>query len=213
MTNPIFNSHEFRNTLARFATGVTVITALDNARPHGMTANAFTSVSLDPPLVLISLDNRSRMHRIVSAARRYGISVLAEDQRALSDHFAGRIAERANVRFVSRAGTALLDGAIAYFAVRVVDVHLAGDHTLYVGIVEYFECRDDKPLLFYAGQYQRLLARSVTGSPLSTLNRWIRSATLRHSAGSNALRQCWRRAQTALKTTLGISRESTRRTE
>lgn len=159
MTDQIFDLREFRNTLGRFATGVTVITALDNGKPHCMTANAFTSVSLDPPLVLVSLDNRSRMHRIVAAARRYGVSVLAEDQRALSDHFAGRAARHADVRFISRAGMVLLDGAVAYFAVRVVDVHSAGDHTLYVGIVECFECRDDKPLLFYAGEYQQLLVR------------------------------------------------------
>jgi flavin reductase (DIM6/NTAB) family NADH-FMN oxidoreductase RutF len=68
--------------LARFATGVTVITALEDGQAHGMTANAFLSVSLDPPLVLVSLDNRSHMHRILQVAQRYGISVLAEDQQA-----------------------------------------------------------------------------------------------------------------------------------
>jgi flavin reductase (DIM6/NTAB) family NADH-FMN oxidoreductase RutF len=155
----VLNLREFRDALGRFATGVTVVTALENGKTHGMTANAFTSVSLDPPLVLVSLDNRSRMHRIVAAVKRFGISVLAEDQRAVSDHFAGRTTEDAHVRFISRAGTPLVDGAVAYFAVKVVDVHPAGDHTLYVGIVEYFECREDKPLLFYGGRYQQLLVR------------------------------------------------------
>jgi flavin reductase (DIM6/NTAB) family NADH-FMN oxidoreductase RutF len=97
------------------------------------------------------------MHQVLSAARRYGISVLAEDQRVLSDHFAGRTTEDVHIRFISRAGASLLDGGIAYFVVQVVDVHSAGDHTLYVGTVEYFEARDDKPLLFYAGKYQQLL--------------------------------------------------------
>jgi flavin reductase (DIM6/NTAB) family NADH-FMN oxidoreductase RutF len=157
MTNQVFNSREFRNTLGRFATGVTVVTALEQGKTHGMTANAFVSVSLDPPLVLISLDNRCHMHRILPAAGRYGISVLAEDQRALSDHFAGRTMEDVQVRFVDRAGAALLDGAVAHFVVRVRDVHSAGDHTLYIGTVEYFEYRDDKPLLFYAGKYEQLL--------------------------------------------------------
>lgn len=160
MTTQIFNLRELRDTLGRFATGVTVVTALKNGETHGMTANAFVSVSLDPPLVLVSLDNRSHMHRILPSAGRYGISVLAEDQTALSDHFAGRTTENADISFISRAGAALLDGAVAHFVVRVVDTHPAGDHTLYVGLVEFFECGDDKPLLFYAGKYQQLLIRS-----------------------------------------------------
>ncbi len=72
MTNPGFSLRELRNTLGRFATGVTVVTALENGKTHGMTANAFLSVSLDPPFVLVSLDNRSHMHRILPAAGRYG---------------------------------------------------------------------------------------------------------------------------------------------
>jgi flavin reductase (DIM6/NTAB) family NADH-FMN oxidoreductase RutF len=156
MTNQAFNPREYRNTLGRYATGVTIVTALENGKPHGMTANAFVSVSLDPPLVLISLDNRSHMHRILSAAGMYGISVLSEDQRALSDHFAGRAVEGVQVRFVSRAGAMLLEGAIACFVVRLRDIHPAGDHTLYVGTVEHFEHGEDKPLLFYDGKYERL---------------------------------------------------------
>lgn len=147
-----FDKRQYRNALARFATGVTIVTALENGKTHGMTANAFVSVSLDPPLVLVSLDNRSHMHRILPVAGRFGISILAEDQKALSDHFAGAKVDNAEIQFITRSGAVLLDGAVASFAVRVVDVHPAGDHTLYVGMVEYFECRDDKPLLFYAGR-------------------------------------------------------------
>jgi flavin reductase (DIM6/NTAB) family NADH-FMN oxidoreductase RutF len=193
VTSRGFTLREFRDALARFATGVTVVTALDDGKPHGMTANAFASVSLEPPLVLVSLDNRSHMHRILPVARRYGISVLAEDQQALSDHFAGRTTEDARIRFISRGGTVLLGGAVAYFAVEVVDIHPAGDHTLYVGAVEYFECREDKPLLFFAGKYQRLLIRSVTLSPLSVLSRWIRSAISWHRSASNGDRQVFKR--------------------
>jgi flavin reductase (DIM6/NTAB) family NADH-FMN oxidoreductase RutF len=118
----VFSPREFRNALARFATGVTVVTALHSGKAHAMTANAFVSVSLDSPLVLVSLDNRSRMHQILPA--------------------------------VGRAGTTLLDGALAHFVLKVSHTHPAGDHTLYVGSVEYFEYREDKPLLFYAGGYQ-----------------------------------------------------------
>ena len=157
MTNEAFNPRDYRNTLARFATGVTIVTALDNGKPHGMTANAFVSVSLDPPLVLVSLDNRCYMRGILSPGKIYGISVLAEDQRILSDHFAGRTVEDCvEVRFISRAGAMLLEGAIACFVVRVRNVHLAGDHTLYVGSVEYYEQRENRPLLFYGGKYEQL---------------------------------------------------------
>jgi flavin reductase (DIM6/NTAB) family NADH-FMN oxidoreductase RutF len=204
MTTEAFNQRAFRNTLGRFATGVTIITVLEGEETHGMTANAFVSVSLDPPLVLVSLDNRSHMHRFLSIAMRYGVSVLAEDQRALSDHFAGRTTEDTRIHFVSRAGTALLHGAIAYFVVRVEDVHPAGDHTLYVGSVEYFESRDDKPLVFYAGRYRQLLVRRLKPLPLSIVNRWIRSVISSLSAGWNSLNEYRRRAGSVLKAALRI---------
>jgi len=104
MESQLFNLRDLRNALGRFATGVTVVTAIENGKAHGMTANAFVSVSLDPPLVLVSLDNRSHMHRILPTVGRYGVSVLAEDQKALSDHFAGRINQVTQVRFVSLGG-------------------------------------------------------------------------------------------------------------
>src|ERR1700726_2609568 len=88
-----FDPRQFRHALARFASGVTVLTAQYEGQTHGMTANAFVSVSLDPPLVLVSLDNRSYMHRILPCVDCYGISVLAEDQERLSNHFAGRTVE------------------------------------------------------------------------------------------------------------------------
>ena len=154
MTSKLFNVREFRDALGRFATGVTIVTAVDGKKTHGMTANAFVSVSLDPPLVLVSLDNRSKIHRVLSSAGWYGVSVLAEDQRALSEHFAGRGV--GGPRFVTRAGTPLVEGAIAFFVVRVIDIHRAGDHTLYIGAVEHYEARNDRPLLFYAGRYEQL---------------------------------------------------------
>lgn len=123
-----------------------------------MTANAFVSVSLDPPLVLVSLDNRSYMHRILPTVGRYGVSVLAEDQERLSNHFAGRTIEGMRIRFLTRKDIPLLEGAVAYFVVQVLDVHPAGDHTLYIGEVEHFESREERPLLFYGGRYQNLRA-------------------------------------------------------
>ena len=84
----------FRRTLGMFATGVTIITTLTGDQVHGMTANAFMSVSLAPPLVVISVDRRAKMHQLLYEGRRYGINVLADDQRLLSDHFAGRLLRR-----------------------------------------------------------------------------------------------------------------------
>ena len=147
---------QFRNALGRFASGVTVVTTEHENHVHGMTANAFVSVSVDPPLVLVSLDNRSYMHRILPSVGRYGVSVLAEDQERLSNHFAGRTVEGLHIRFTARNSIPLLEGAVAYFVAGVIDAHPAGDHTLYIGRVEHFESRDDKPLLFYAGTYQQL---------------------------------------------------------
>lgn len=156
-----FDPIPFRSALGRFASGVTVVTTQYENQTHGMTANAFVSVSLDPPLVLVSLDNRSFMHRILPSTGRYGVSVLAENQEKLSNHFAGRTVEELRVQFVTRNGMPLLEGAVAYFVMRIIDVHPAGDHTLYVGEVEHFEACDDKPLLFFAGRYQQLRAEKI----------------------------------------------------
>ena len=128
-----------------------MIAAEQEGRTHGMTANAFVSVSLDPPLVLVSLDNRAYMHQVVPVIGRYGVSVLAEDQQQLSNRFAGRTVEGLRIRFVTHHGMSLLEDAVAYFVVEAMDVHPAGDHTLYIGRVVHFESRQDKPLLFYAG--------------------------------------------------------------
>ena len=151
-----FDARQFRNALGRFASGVTVVTTRHEDRPHGMTANAFVSVSLNPPLVLVSVDNRATLHRILPVTGRYGVSVLAEDQELLSNHFAGRSVAGLHIRFTERLGIPLLEGAVAYFVVRVIDAHAAGDHTLFIGEVEHFEARDDRPLLFYAGKYQQM---------------------------------------------------------
>lgn len=159
----LFDQKRFRNTLGRFATGVTVITTQDGERIHGMTANAFVSVSLDPPLVLVSLDNRCNMHRMLPSTGRFGISVLAEDQEHLSTHFAGRPIEGLEVAFVTREDVPVVDQALAYVVAHVVETHPAGDHTLYIGHVDYFESREGRPLLFYGGKYRQLLERSEGG--------------------------------------------------
>lgn len=173
-----FDTRQYRHALGRFASGVTVITTRFDDRPHGMTANAFLSVSLDPPLVLVSVDHRATMHRILRATGRYGVSVLAEGQENLSNHFAGRTIDGLHIRFVERLGVPLLEGALAYFVVEATDAHNAGDHTLYIGRVEHFEAREGKPLLFYRGEYQQLFSEKARPTP------WPQDEFALFSAGS-----------------------------
>ncbi len=154
---------EFRRTLGRFATGVTVITVAQGDQVHGMTANAFMSVSLKPPLVLISVDKRARMHRLLHVGLRYGVSVLSSEQDALSDHFAGRVRELPpEYRFESVHETPLVDGAVAHVVATVVRSYWGGDHSLFLGQVEYARYGEGRPLLFHAGQYERLPLAQVS---------------------------------------------------
>src|SRR4029079_11962657 len=103
-----------RRTLGMFATGVTIITTRVGEQVHGMTANAFMSVSLEPPLVLISVDRRTRMYGLLHEGMHYGVSVLCDSQAALSDRFAGRT-DGPEPRFLVVKDTPLVDGAIAHF--------------------------------------------------------------------------------------------------
>ena len=157
----------FRRTLGMFATGVTVITTQDHDQVHGMTANAFMSVSLRPPLIVISVDRRAKMHALLNEGRRYGISVLADEQRALSDRFAGRTAEGPEeVEFELVHETPLVRGALAHLVARVVRSYWGGDHSLFVGQVEYARYGEGQPLLFHGGRYEHLLERAPVFSSL-----------------------------------------------
>jgi flavin reductase (DIM6/NTAB) family NADH-FMN oxidoreductase RutF len=151
-------SVEFRRTLGMFATGVTVITTLSGEQVHGMTANAFMSVSLKPPLILISVDRRARMNGLLREGVRYGVSVLEEHQTALSDRFAGRFADDApEPAFEIVRDTPLVEGALAHLVARVVRSYWGGDHSLFLGQVEYVRYGEGTPLLFHGGRYERVV--------------------------------------------------------
>jgi flavin reductase (DIM6/NTAB) family NADH-FMN oxidoreductase RutF len=146
-----------RRTLGMFATGVTVITALKGEHVHGMTANAFMSVSLEPPLVLISVDRRTTMCGLLHEGMHYGVSVLCATQAALSDRFAGRAGEDLpEPRFQVVKETPLVDGALAHFVARVEKSYWGGDHSLFLGRVEYARQNPGTPLLFHGGRYEKL---------------------------------------------------------
>jgi flavin reductase (DIM6/NTAB) family NADH-FMN oxidoreductase RutF len=154
---------EFRKALGTFATGVTVITVDEDGEVHGMTANTFTSVSLDPLLVLVCVDHKARTHTHLHAKKRFGVNVLAADQRRISEYYAlperdHRHAEReAGARFDRTAhGTPVLHGALAYLECRLHTVQEAGDHTIFIAEVEDIVVRDGDPLLYFRGKYHEI---------------------------------------------------------
>jgi flavin reductase (DIM6/NTAB) family NADH-FMN oxidoreductase RutF len=152
----------FRQVMGRFATGVTVVTTVEKDTVHGMTANGFLSVSLRPPLVLVSL-GRCKMNEMLPRSGRYGVSVLSHEQQHFAAHFAAQKASPVEPTFSWHDGIPLLDGALAHLVCRVVDVHRAGDHVLWIGEVEHLDHRDDEPLLFYTGRFGTM--RGLTDRP------------------------------------------------
>jgi flavin reductase (DIM6/NTAB) family NADH-FMN oxidoreductase RutF len=141
-----------------FATGVTVLTTRVGEQVHGMTANAFMSVSLRPPLVLISIDRRARMGALLHEGTRFGVSVLEARQTGLSDRFAGRVADDPpEATFEVVHETPLVEGALAHLVARVVRSYWGGDHSLFLGQVEFARYGDGRPLLFHGGRYERLI--------------------------------------------------------
>jgi flavin reductase (DIM6/NTAB) family NADH-FMN oxidoreductase RutF len=157
---------EFRRTLGMFATGVTVITTQVDEQIHGMTANAFMSVSLQPPLILISVDRRARMNALLREGVRFGVSVLEERQSVLSDRFAGRGGDGPEPDFQVVHETPLVEGALAHLVASVVRSYWGGDHSLFLGRVEYVRYGEGTPLLFHGGGYGRVLGNPRVFSAL-----------------------------------------------
>jgi len=151
------DSRAFRNALSRFATGVTVVTTAVADGVHGMTANAFMSVSLDPPLVLISVGKQARMHAHILQTTRFGVSVLSQDQVAVAWSFAGRPQEGPQPVFQWRGGVPLLANALVHLVCSVETSYPGGDHTLFLGRVEDLWYRDGSPLTFYRGRFFGLI--------------------------------------------------------
>lgn len=152
---------EFRKALGCFATGITVITLDSEGEVHGMTANAFTSVSLDPMLVLVCVDQRARTHAHLHAKKRFGVNVLAQNQRAISEYYArparthDRAAEEAGASFErTQHGTPVLRGALAYLECRLHTAQDAGDHTIFIAEVEDVVVREGAPLLYFESSYR-----------------------------------------------------------
>ncbi len=144
----------FRRALGRFATGVIVLTAGSRRAPHAMTANAFMSGSLRPPLVVVSVGRAARMHARLIGARRFGVSILDQAQEPASRHFAGQAVAGFAPEFAELARVPVLATAAVVIAARITHRYGCGDHTLFVGEVEDLAVSvAAPPLLYYEGRY------------------------------------------------------------
>lgn len=167
ITDPFIEPLDLRRTSGTFGTGVTVITTRLEGEDHGMTANAFMSVSLDPPLVLVSVDRRARMLAKIETTRRYAISILSEEMADIAMHFAGKPPEWLHTPFVDFGGMPVIRGALAHFVARLEQAIPAGDHVLFLGRVEHLNRDQGRPLIFHDGQFCAMRDAKHQAAPLS----------------------------------------------
>ncbi|HXG42432.1 MAG TPA: flavin reductase family protein [Dehalococcoidia bacterium] len=152
----------FRRVMGQFATGVTIVTTRLGDHLHGSTANAFTSVSLEPLLVLVCLDKKGDTHDLVRQSGIYAVNILSEEQEELSRAFARKDPDNPHrldsvPHRYAVTGAPIIEGCLAYLDCRVVDEVEAGDHTIFLGRVEEAAINaDGRPLLFFRGRYCRL---------------------------------------------------------
>ena len=150
---------EFRLALGRFATGIAIVTTTDeNGTPMGLTVNSFNSVSLDPPLVLWSLDKGSNQIDAFRNSGFYGVSILAHDQELASNLFASMAEDRFEKILWSRAktGAPLIDGSLARIDCKTEQIIEGGDHIILLGRVVDIAVSEGEPLLYYGGGYRSL---------------------------------------------------------
>lgn len=152
----------FRSAMGKFSTGVTIITTELEGKAHGMTANAFMSVSLDPKLVVISIDQKAQMLEKIKSSQTFAVNILAANQKELSQVFAGQIKEKKEIEFDRLEGQPVIKGAVAQVTCEVVNEHVEGDHTLFIGKVTNIHLEDHDPLLFFNGQYRSLLDQEIS---------------------------------------------------
>ena len=143
----------FRSAMGKFATGVTVLTTKVDGIVHGMTANAFMSVSLNPKLVMVSVGEKARMLEKIQQSQSFVINILSEEQEAISRLFAGQTGEKREMEFNWVDDRPLIKGAIASIICDVYSAQVAGDHTVFIGEVKELLLNEGKPLVFYGGKY------------------------------------------------------------
>ncbi|MBS4202002.1 flavin reductase family protein [Bacillus sp. FJAT-49732] len=146
----------FRTAMGRFATGVTVITTKVNETIHGMTANAFVSVSLNPKLILVSIGEQAQMNELLKESGHFAVSILNDNQEDLSAYFAGQINEERKIDFDVFNGMDVIKDALVNMTCTVQNSVVAGDHTLFIAEVTDLRVQDGDPLLFYGGAYRNI---------------------------------------------------------
>jgi flavin reductase (DIM6/NTAB) family NADH-FMN oxidoreductase RutF len=148
---------QFRRVMGRFASGVTVITATANGETRGMTANAFMSGSLEPPLCVVSVARRAHMHNHIPAAGGFAVNILAAGQESLAFNFAGKPVPGLNVTFREVHGVPTIVGASALITAQLSAQYECGDHTLYIGAITSMAADHQPPLLYHAGKFGAIL--------------------------------------------------------
>jgi flavin reductase (DIM6/NTAB) family NADH-FMN oxidoreductase RutF len=153
---------QLRSAMRQWATGVAIVTATHNGISHGMTVSSFTSVSLTPPQVLISLAQHTRTHALVRESKFFGVTLLAQGQQDISDRFAGRMPDDQDrlaglQTFTLETGVPLLTGGLANFDCRVIATFTSGTHSIFIGAVLAAVGQPDAdPLLYYNRDYRRI---------------------------------------------------------
>lgn len=153
------DAREIRNVLGHFATGVTVITTSDiTGKPFGLTVNSFTSLSLNPPLVVVCVDKTVDCYSCFDESKVFAVNILSEDQEELSRRFATKGIEKfAGIQWrMGEHGLPLLDGVIGTIECKVTRSYEGGDHTIFLGEILSATAKGDRPLLFFKGKYHRL---------------------------------------------------------
>ena len=176
----------FRQSVSRFATGIAIVSCLDDAgQPQGMTINSFTSISLEPATVLVSL-RPGRPHALIRRRGWYGVSVLAGDQERWSRHFSGRPQDDLEVAWRMHAQVPVLSGALAWFECEVDSVLQVHDHTLFVARVVDCGHADGSPLMYFASQYHRSEGRRCEPADRAAYNAPRRASS--HGRAANRVR-------------------------
>lgn len=155
---------EFRQALGLFASGVTIITTQHENQPHGTTVSAFSSLSLNPPLVLVSIDINATIHDLLIASEVFAVNILAEHAETTSRHFARRIPDKFNgiTYTLGELNVPLLEDAIASLQCRLVARYPGGDHSIFVGEVLATRTHPaHRPLLYFRSQYERLYRETL----------------------------------------------------
>jgi flavin reductase (DIM6/NTAB) family NADH-FMN oxidoreductase RutF len=159
------DSQLFRKTMGGFATGVTVISVDAGGSTHGMTANAFMSGSLEPPLCVVSIAKHAHTHAMIQDAGRFGVNVLGADQQDLALYFAGKKSLDVEARFEKVGDVPMLRDCAARIGARVESRCDCGDHTLFVGAILFMDANDRPPLLYHRGAFGALAPRRLEGVP------------------------------------------------